>query len=283
MPRADDFSPWRWRTIREPPTDAFGVKGAGEAGTVGSLSTSVNAIVDALSVLGIKHIDMPCTPHRVWQAIASVQGGPRQLEPAPPCPSCISLCGRWSNGPESGGGGVDAPLRGIHHETTHECFHCIECVAVPRGRRAGNRKVGAAPILLFTTTRRRSRRKRTVPVLYLEDAGRFVIVASLAGAPRHPACFLNLEANRRVRLQVRGRRFAATARRASVEEKAQLWPRLVAMYPAYEGYQNRTARDLPVVIATPEPEQSNVAVRQLPPLPRCAASGEGRDCRPGPP
>jgi F420H(2)-dependent quinone reductase len=46
--------------------------------------------------------------------------------------------------------------------------------------------------------------------------------------------------------------FAATARRASVEEKAQLWPRLVAMYPAYEGYQNRTTRDIPVVAATPD-------------------------------
>jgi deazaflavin-dependent oxidoreductase (nitroreductase family) len=72
-----------------------------------------------------------------------------------------------------------------------------------------------------------------------------VIVASLAGASRHPAWFLNLEANPRVRLQVRSRRFAATARRASVEEMAQLWPRLVAMYPAYEGYQNRTTRDIP--------------------------------------
>jgi deazaflavin-dependent oxidoreductase (nitroreductase family) len=78
-----------------------------------------------------------------------------------------------------------------------------------------------------------------------------VIAASLAGAPRRPAWFLNLEANPRARLQVRSRRFAAAARRASVEEKAQLRPRLAAMYPAYEGYQNRTTRDIPVVIATP--------------------------------
>jgi carbon-monoxide dehydrogenase large subunit len=51
------------------PTNPLGVKGAGEGGTVGSLSAGVNAIVDALSVLGIKHIDTPCTPYRVWQAI----------------------------------------------------------------------------------------------------------------------------------------------------------------------------------------------------------------------
>jgi len=83
-------------------------------------------------------------------------------------------------------------------------------------------RMGAAPILLLTTTGRRSRRERTVPVLYLEDGGRFVMVASLAGAPRHPAWFLNLGANPSARLQVRNRCFAATARRPSGEEKAQL-------------------------------------------------------------
>jgi deazaflavin-dependent oxidoreductase (nitroreductase family) len=124
---------------------------------------------------------------------------------------------------------------------------------VSGGRMMG--RMGAAPILLLTTTGRRSRRERTVPVLYLEDGGRFVIVASRAGAPRNPAWFLNLEANPRVTLQVRSRRFAATARRASAEEKAQLCPRLVAMYPAYEGYQNRNGHGLPL----------------RPPPPRCPA------------
>jgi deazaflavin-dependent oxidoreductase (nitroreductase family) len=117
------------------------------------------------------------------------------------------------------------------------------------GRMMG--RMGAAPILLLTTTGRRSGRERTTPVLYLADGGHLVIVASLAGAARHPAWFLNLEANPRVKLQVRSRRFAATARRATAEEKAQLWPRLVAMYPAYEDYQARTTRDIPVVILTP--------------------------------
>ena len=121
---------------------------------------------------------------------------------------------------------------------------------VSGGRMMG--RMGAAPILLLTTTGRRSRRERTVPVLYLDDGGRFVIVASLAGAPRHPAWFLNLEANPKVELQVRSRRFSATARRASADEKAQLWPRLTGMYPAYEDYQKRTTRDIPVVIATPD-------------------------------
>ena len=72
MPRADDFCAV---VIEDNPvptaTNPLGVKGAGEAGTVGSLSAGVNAIVDALSVLGIKHIDTPCMPYRVWQAIAN--------------------------------------------------------------------------------------------------------------------------------------------------------------------------------------------------------------------
>ena len=76
---------------------------------------------------------------------------------------------------------------------------------VSGGRMMG--KMGAAPILLVTTTGRKSGRARTTPVLYLADGGRFVIVASLGGAPRHPAWFLNLEANPKVELQVRSRRF----------------------------------------------------------------------------
>jgi carbon-monoxide dehydrogenase large subunit len=76
MPRADDFCAV---VIEDNPvptrTNPLGVKGAGEAGTVGSLSAGVNAIVDALSALGIEHIDTPCTPYRVWRAIADAGDG----------------------------------------------------------------------------------------------------------------------------------------------------------------------------------------------------------------
>jgi carbon-monoxide dehydrogenase large subunit len=72
MPRADNFCAMMIEHNPVPtPTNPLGVKGAGEAGTVGSLSAGVNAIVDALSLLGIRHIDTPCTPYRVWQAIAN--------------------------------------------------------------------------------------------------------------------------------------------------------------------------------------------------------------------
>jgi len=70
MPRAENFCTVTIEDNPVPtPTNPLGVKGAGEAGTVGSLSAGVNAIVDALSSFGIRHIDTPCTPYRVWRAI----------------------------------------------------------------------------------------------------------------------------------------------------------------------------------------------------------------------
>ena len=77
MPRAENFCSVTIEDNPVPtPTNPLGVKGAGEAGTVGSLSAGVNAIVDALSVYGIRHIDTPCTPFKVWQAIEQAKQGP---------------------------------------------------------------------------------------------------------------------------------------------------------------------------------------------------------------
>ena len=112
-------------------------------------------------------------------------------------------------------------------------------------------KMGAAPILLLTTTGRTSGRPRTVPLLYLKDDKNFAIVASFAGAPKHPAWYRNIEANPKVDLEVGRERFSGVARRASTEEKARLWPSLVAIYPAYADYQKRTTREIPVVIVSP--------------------------------
>jgi len=74
MPRADDFCHVEFEENEVPtPTNPLGVKGAGEAGTVGSLSAGTNAIVDALSKFGVTHIDTPCTPMKVWQAMRDAQ------------------------------------------------------------------------------------------------------------------------------------------------------------------------------------------------------------------
>ena len=74
MPRADDFCHMEVLSNNIPtPSNPLGVKGAGEAGTVGSIPAVVNAVVDALSPLGIKHVDMPLTSERVWRAIRGVR------------------------------------------------------------------------------------------------------------------------------------------------------------------------------------------------------------------
>lgn len=119
------------------------------------------------------------------------------------------------------------------------------------GGRLGGRFPGGAPVLLLTHTGRKSGRRLVAPLLYLEDDGTYVIVASKGGMSHHPLWFKNLEANPQVEIEVGRRKMPATARRATADEKAALWPRLVAMYPSYADYQARTTRDIPVVILTP--------------------------------
>ena len=118
-------------------------------------------------------------------------------------------------------------------------------------RLAGGRFVGRirkAPVLLLTTTGRRSGARRTTPLLYLRDGDGLAIVASFGGSPTHPAWYLNLTAHPEVRVQVGRSRFAATARTATPAERERLWPQLVELYPGYEGYQEKTSREIPVVL-----------------------------------
>jgi len=119
------------------------------------------------------------------------------------------------------------------------------------GGRIGGRFLSGAPVLLLTTIGRKSGRPQTAPLLYLEDGERFIIVASKGGMSHHPLWFKNLQANPRVEVEVGRRKLSMMARHASDEEKAALWPRLVAMYADYADYQRRTERKIPVVILTP--------------------------------
>ena len=117
--------------------------------------------------------------------------------------------------------------------------------------RLGGRFLGGAPVLLLTTIGRRSRQRRTAPVLYLADGDRFVVVASKGGFSQHPLWYKNLESNPNVEVELGGERKKMTAKRASDAEKRALWPRLVAMYRDFDDYQARTQREIPVVILSP--------------------------------
>lgn len=102
--------------------------------------------------------------------------------------------------------------------------------------------------LLLTTTGRRSGKPFETPLIYGQDGDRYLIVASKGGAPKHPEWYLNLVANPEVEVQVKADRFPARARVATAEEKPALWETMAKIWPAYNDYQERTKRDIPVVI-----------------------------------
>jgi len=104
------------------------------------------------------------------------------------------------------------------------------------------------PTLLLTTTGRKSGRQLTMPLIYGKDGDRYVIVASKGGAVQHPAWYLNLQSNPRVDVQVIRDKFPAVARTVTGEERERLWKMMSAIYPPYPSYQQRTAREIPVVV-----------------------------------
>lgn len=104
------------------------------------------------------------------------------------------------------------------------------------------------PTLLLTTRGRRSGKLRRTALIYGRDGDRYVVVASQGGAPTHPAWYLNLTAEPAVEVQVGAERFTARARTATSEEKPRLWQTMVGVWPAYDDYQGKTDRDIPVVL-----------------------------------
>jgi deazaflavin-dependent oxidoreductase (nitroreductase family) len=104
------------------------------------------------------------------------------------------------------------------------------------------------PTLLLTTTGQRSGQSYTTPLIYGQEGDRYVIVASRGGAPQHPQWYRNLVAQPDVGVQVLADRFRARARTASPEEKPDLWKLMTGIWPAYDEYQARTTREIPVVI-----------------------------------
>jgi len=109
-----------------------------------------------------------------------------------------------------------------------------------------------APILLLTTTGRKSGEARTSALIFGRDGDDLLLVASQGGAPTHPNWYHNLNANPDVEVQVQGDVFRATARTANDDEKARLWSIMTDVWPNYDAYQERTDRAIPVVVLTPQ-------------------------------
>lgn len=114
----------------------------------------------------------------------------------------------------------------------------------------GRPRPGVDDLLLTTRGRRSGRLRRTV-LVYVRDGGDFVVTASNRGADTHPAWYLNLVAEPRVRVRVGTEEFDATAREADPRDRDRLWERMAAAMPAYRAYEEATDRVIPVVVLTP--------------------------------
>ena len=103
-------------------------------------------------------------------------------------------------------------------------------------------------VLILTTKGRRSGEQRSTPLIYGRHGDDFLVVASKGGAPDHPAWYRNIEADPHVTVQVKGDRFAARARTAGDDEKPAMWKTMTETWPAYDDYQKKTERSIPVVV-----------------------------------
>ena len=102
--------------------------------------------------------------------------------------------------------------------------------------------------LLLTTKGRKSGEPCELPLIYGKSGDDYLIVASKGGADAPPAWYLNIEADPEVELQVWDDRFPAKARVATPEEKAEMWKTMTAEWPAYDDYQKKTDREIPIIV-----------------------------------
>lgn len=125
---------------------------------------------------------------------------------------------------------------------------------IPLYRLSGGRiggRIAKAPVLLLTTTGRKSGQRRTAPVVYLTDGENLVVIGSNAGHGRTPAWSLNLKANPDAEIEVGRERRPVRARVAEGEERAELWGKHNEQYSGFDEYEARTDRDIALFILEP--------------------------------
>jgi len=123
--------------------------------------------------------------------------------------------------------------------------------------RANGGKVGApfagAPMILITTKGAKTGQLTTTPLVYNTDGDRMTIIASMAGAPKHPAWYHNLVANPKIEVEVGTEKFTVTVREAKGAERDTLYKKQAAKFPAFADYEKKTTRKIPVMVLTRQP------------------------------
>jgi len=112
-------------------------------------------------------------------------------------------------------------------------------------------RMGGGDVCIARMTGARSGAVREFPLMCIPHGENVLLVASFAGAPRHPVWYHNLVRHPRVEIMAGGRTRPMRARLASPDEKAALWPLCCASYPDFARYQQRTGRDIPVFVCEP--------------------------------
>ncbi len=118
-----------------------------------------------------------------------------------------------------------------------------------RGRVMG--KVGRAPVLLLTSTGRRSGQPRTAPVVYMDDGASVIVIGSNAGNSNEPGWSFNLKANPDAHVEIGAEHRDVRARVAEGEERERLWQAMNVQYAGFDDYDSKTHRDIAVFVLEP--------------------------------
>jgi deazaflavin-dependent oxidoreductase (nitroreductase family) len=142
------------------------------------------------------------------------------------------------------------PLTGEHAPSTSDWAR-EQAELYERSGGTEGTTLNGMPVIILTSIGARSGALRKTALMRVEHEGRYAVVASLGGSPKHPVWYFNLLADPRVELQDGPERADYVAALVEGEEKALWWERAVAAYPPYAEYQERTDRDIPVFVLTP--------------------------------
>jgi deazaflavin-dependent oxidoreductase (nitroreductase family) len=144
------------------------------------------------------------------------------------------------------------PLEGEYEPSTEQWVRDqVELYESSGGTKGTTLGDTGLPVIVMTNLGARSGKLRKTPLMRVEHEGRYAVVASQGGAPRHPVWYFNLKSDPRVELQDGPVKQDMRAREVTGAEKAEWWQRAVAAYPPYADYQKKTDREIPVFVLEP--------------------------------